>query len=218
MSCYEWERGDIKMSVKEYSRVKKAFIESMKKAQEDAYNNALKLYNRIIETTKGKRGVDFESAYHNCQYSRTSTYSSWGSGYTETNLDKSGTFYSKYVNRTKKPLKPKKKDYITKVDRKNVSVDLEDAYIGFRDSSRTITWEVSENNHAKEHAHAHPLAKTLFNLLHKVEWTRGTGGTIVGNDEYNRDDSYAGGGGNYITMSFGPLGKDARRDYARSCY
>ena len=221
MSKYEWERGTIKLSVKEYSRVKKAFIEELKKTQETAYNNAIKLYDKILASVKGRRGVDIHSAYANCQFTRVPSYDLWGKSYTESNLDEDGIFYDKYLNhenRTKRPLKPKKKDFATKIDRKNLGFSSGDFCISFADNQKTIHWEVYENNHARDHAHAHPVAKALFKLLKDVNWTRGTGGTIVGNDEYNQDTDYAGGGGNYITDSFGPIGKEARRDYARSCY
>ena len=69
----------------------------------------------------------------------------------------------------------------------------------------TVTWDVPENNHAPERAASHPLAVTLFRFLDRVVWTSRSGGQIVGNDEYNRDCDYAGGGGNYVV-----------RDYSRS--
>jgi hypothetical protein len=40
----------------------------------------------------------------------------------------------------------------------------------------------------------------------KIDWTRGTGGVIVGNNEYNDGDG-VGDGANYIVEGFGPLGK-----------
>jgi hypothetical protein len=218
MSKYEWERGTLKLSVKEYAKTKKVFIDVVKKHQQDNYDKAVKLYNKIIENTKGKRGVDFHSSYHHCQFDRTTSYDMFGSRENSINLDESGTFYEKYLSRTKKPLKPKKKDYLTKVERKDVRFESDDFSITFSDKTKTITWEVYENNHARDHAHEHPVAKALFMILKGVDWTRGTGGTIVGNDEYNQDTDYAGGGGNYITMSFGPIGKESRKSYAMSCY
>ena len=70
-------------------------------------------------------------------------------------------------------------------------------------AGNTVTWDVSENNHAPERAHAHPLAASLFRHLHAVQWTSRSGGIIVGNDEYARDDRDVGGGGNYTVESFG---------------
>lgn len=75
---------------------------------------------------------------------------------------------------------------------------------------RTVRWSVSENNHAVDHARDSVLATIFFAALDKVTWTRDTGGSIVGNDEYNREADYVGGGGNYITATYGPRGEAAR--------
>lgn len=69
---------------------------------------------------------------------------------------------------------------------------------------RKAHWRVPENNHAREQARAHPLAAAFFRALGKVRWTRGSGGEIVGNDEYNRDSGCEGGGANYVTANYGP--------------
>lgn len=69
-------------------------------------------------------------------------------------------------------------------------------------SGNRVTWDVPENNHAPEHARAHPLAAALFGHLHTVRWTSRSGGTIVGNDEYSRDNRDVGGGGNYTVAEF----------------
>ena len=66
----------------------------------------------------------------------------------------------------------------------------------------TVEWNVPENNHAPEHAAAHPLAQTLFRFLDRVQWTSRSGGQIIGNDEYNRDSYDAGGGGNYVVRDY----------------
>lgn len=71
---------------------------------------------------------------------------------------------------------------------------------------REVRWSSGENNHQVERAHSHPLAMALFSALQTVRWTRGTGGTLVGNDEYNSDSSSEGGGANYVTARYGPKG------------
>lgn len=72
---------------------------------------------------------------------------------------------------------------------------------------RTLHWHVSENNHAVEQTHASRVGRAVVKALDAIEWTRGSGGYAVGNDEYCRESRDHGGGGNYTTMSYGPLGK-----------
>ncbi len=50
----------------------------------------------------------------------------------------------------------------------------------------------------------------------RLGWIRGTGGEIVGNDEYNRDSDYAGGGGNYVKRRFSPPSKAEKTLVGRS--
>ena len=76
--------------------------------------------------------------------------------------------------------------------------------ITFDRGKRSVRWEVPEGNHARDHGRNHPIAQALFKALDRVQWTRGTGGKIVGNDEYNRDSEYEGGGGNYVIDEYGP--------------
>lgn len=71
---------------------------------------------------------------------------------------------------------------------------------------RTVHWDVAENNRAVERAHESSLGRAFFKALGRVTFTRGTGGTGVGNDEDQRDDYEIGGGGNYVTFRYGPLG------------
>lgn len=77
---------------------------------------------------------------------------------------------------------------------------------------RTLHWSVPENNHAVEEAHEAPLGRLLFSHLARIQWTRGTGGHFVGNDEYTRDNYDSGGGENYLTSYYGPLGQQAKMD------
>jgi hypothetical protein len=76
--------------------------------------------------------------------------------------------------------------------------------------ARTVTWAVAENNRAVEEARKAPIAVTFFAALNRLVWTRGTGGHFVGNNEFNRDDNEAGGGANYLTSTYGPLGDAAK--------
>jgi len=73
-----------------------------------------------------------------------------------------------------------------------------------------LNYHSGDNKNAVERGRSHPVVAAMFRALKAINWTRATGGVFVGNDEYNQDSSYAGGGGNYITEDFGPLGEGER--------
>jgi hypothetical protein len=52
----------------------------------------------------------------------------------------------------------------------------------------------------------------FFAALGKIKWTRSSGGFATGNDEYNQDNTYSGGGANYVTFSYGPVGENAKTE------
>lgn len=71
----------------------------------------------------------------------------------------------------------------------------------------TLAWDVPSNNHAVDHSRESWIGQELFAQLDAVRWTRGTGGVFVGNNEYNEDDTSAGGGANYVSVAWGPYGR-----------
>ena len=91
------------------------------------------------------------------------------------------------------------------VNGKNYSFEVAggEAHIGFNVKSHTVVWSVSENNHAVDDARGSKEGRMFFQMLNCVNWTRGSGGVIIGNNEYNRDDYNEGGGGNYVTATYG---------------
>lgn len=84
--------------------------------------------------------------------------------------------------------------------------------IGFhgecRIEGRTLYYTVYEERHSIEPTHNHPLGKALFHFLDNLDWTRGTGGLLVGNNEYAQENGRGqiGSGGDYMTAWWGPLG------------
>ena len=75
--------------------------------------------------------------------------------------------------------------------------------LDFARKGRRIDWSVEDNNHAREYGRDHPIAQYFFGRLQRVNWTRGTGGEVWGNDEYNGDSGGVGGGGNYSLGTWG---------------
>jgi len=210
MSCYEWENGRIKFSTAEYGKAKKGFIQVLKDQQETAFKNAGRLHGKMLEYSKGMRNIDWKSVYSECHIEKRTHSGRWGGAISWVDLDSEGTFYNtafKECN-TKKPLQPKKKDYFTKIDRKNPGFEHDDFNISFNDSIKYVCWSVEENNHACERAREHEVSGAFFRLLNNAKWTRNTGGVIVGNNKYNRDNCDVGGGENTINDRYGPLGRD----------
>ena len=97
MSCYEWEEGSIKLSCKEYGRIKKEMIAAVKKYHEDLFNNALKLHERMIAAAKGKRGVNWIAVFSEKRHESSGHMTRWGFQGRETDLDSEGIFYRNYL-------------------------------------------------------------------------------------------------------------------------
>ena len=214
MSCYEWESGSFKLSVVEYSKLKKSFMSGVKALYTSAYDDAIKLYNKILAEGKGKRlkGTDWFNFYQKFRtVIDTTSYFHVTKELDPFDLAMDSMFRKVDENGRRifgKPLKPRRGDFAIKI--KNV-FQFEEASINFSDKERKVYWDVSENNHACDRAAEHPIGKLFFKCLGKVNWTRGTGGVIVGNDEYRQDDREAGGGSNYIKQTYGPIGKEKNR-------
>lgn len=210
MSKYEWERGTITLPKKEWASFRTNALKFWNEKQEEILNEALRAFEACTGAGKGQRGknrliAQKEALHRFCGDRKNEWGYDWSSKFDrlETLLFKEG-----------KLTKPKKSELKIVPTSKSAVLDLgfldpeTGADVSFNNETNSIYWEVEENNHAVEAANQNPFTRFLFRALSRVEWTRKTGGQIVGNDEYNRDSDYADGGGNYVTRSFGPLGKE----------
>ena len=188
MSCYEWEQGTIKLPTKVFAKFRREYINRYNGVQEDYLNTIKRYRERVLLLGKGKRGFNFEDVMLDMT-----------EGWTEYD-----TVKSLFVEGRNKPLMPTKKivNFVTGKDN-SFEVDRGSAGIGFNKKEHTVTWYVEENNHAIDDARATKEARIFFEMLGRVEFTRGSGGVIIGNNEYNRDDMCEGGGGNYVTGTYG---------------
>jgi hypothetical protein len=157
MSCYEWERGSLKIPTADWKYLKDTVREAFNKWQAADYAEYETKWRAAPRSTRGKKRPKPKQATN-----RTTEF--W----------------------------------------------FGDAEINFNNETKTVTWYVDENNHAREYARAHPVGRAFFSALDQISWTSRSGGVIVGNDEYNRDSDYEGGGGNYVTGSYGGIGKRER--------
>jgi hypothetical protein len=171
MARNDWERGELKMSVKEFGSFRRDMIAFHNGQQTQFFTKAQEVYKALKSANEVK---DVLFPYDT----------------------KTGT-------RSRRPKAPRKNAFkMLKQNAEGVPVGHE-AGITFVKKLRTVIWSVYENNHAVENAHNHPTGKEFFRRLNRVEWTRGTGGEIVGNDEYNTDSREAGRGANYVTSRYG---------------
>lgn len=225
MSKYCWEEGTIKLPAKDWAAFRKGLLDAWNKGQTTLLRDAKAAHAALKAAAKGKRKGRYEAMQDALHKHCGFTKESWGwrcpSDETHdrftaldrllfTNDPKAGDAW----NRTKLQA-PKKSDLDLKPVSKDANIHLPWASVHFRNKTREVTWSVGDNNHAVENAHEHWFAKRLFAALHRIEWTRGTGGQIVGNDEYNRECSYEGGGANYVTHEFSAEATKRRRRYER---
>ena len=188
MSCYEWENGTIKLPTKIYAKFRREYINEYNAIQLRAMDKLNAWRELVLNAGSGKRGYDFEEAMK----------------YYANSHGEYIMVESLFPDDRKKPLKPTRKMF-NFVNGKNNSFDVDTggAGIGFDAKSHSVSWSVFENNHAVEDARATEEAYVFFKMLGRVTFTRGSGGVIVGNNEYNSDDYCEGGGGNYVVSRYG---------------
>jgi hypothetical protein len=199
------------LSAKEFSRVRSAMVKFYNDQMDRIYRDAKRVREEILAEGKGKRGFDFKKAFTARETAQRRDH--WGIISLRKVLDERvRAVLFPYGKDNRKPRAPKRSD-LPRLKRTLATIRCEggEAFITFHKSRKSVTWSVNENNHAVERAHESPEAREFFRLLSTVKWTRNTGGTIVGNDEYNEDSEYEGGGANYATMEFGPKQKVGAR-------
>lgn len=157
-----------------------------------AYREAMNIFTQNLYNTRGNehRIQDVSGALYRVLYNAVEA--KWPNG----------TTYRTSEAATK-PRRVVKTDIAFPTNRTTV-FNCGEAEIRFDPTKKTVSWDVPDNNHACEHAREHPVAAALFDALDRVNWTRGSGGQIVGNNEYNQDNDYEGGGANYVTSEYGP--------------
>jgi hypothetical protein len=213
MSRYEWESGELKLPAREWAAFKRDLRAAHDGLQEKAYALAESIFAEVLAAGRGRRGFDYHEEAERVFGRKVSPPASRGFYHAASNPNQglepyrdsilAALFPKGLLGKMSKP----KKAHFPKATNKTTSFGGAGWWISLEDAGRVFRWRVSENNHACETAHEHPLAAAAFRLLDKVKWTRGSGGKIVGNDELNEESSEEGGGANYVTMRYGPLGE-----------
>jgi hypothetical protein len=195
MSCYERERGTIKLPTAEFAKVRRAVAEGAQFARDEVLAQAIKEFEASPPAARKSRS---EYQRHLWAVSPSGQDSS---GHNDWLLKES--LLDGMVGKSGAMSKPRAAMLRGgPITNRTTVFEAPSAYISFDAKNSTVEWQVDEGNHALEAARNGWGGKALFGALGKVTWTRGTGGTISGNDEYSADE----GRGNYNTGAYGPIG------------
>lgn len=200
MSTYEWESGTIKIPAKEWSKFRTAIIKASNELRLRGFELAKILYPKIKIQTRHRQSQpkdEWTGALETVLEAERISFEDERYDIVRSLLYKYDRDQNKQVLR-----RPMKANLGILPTSKSCSINIGEACISLDNESKSVTWDVSENNHACDSARKHSLAKEMFRLLNRITWTRGSGGTIIGNDEYNRESDCAGGGGNYVKDEF----------------
>lgn len=200
MSCYEWEHGEIKLPTGYSAKLRAHLTVAAEKVVNDLIAETNAAWGRLKTVPPAKRQtamweMDLSEAAERlmCTHVRDEKNGAWSVKVSKPNISqiKKSVMDRAYARGAPNGA-PKRLTF---------SLDG-NATITFTDTN-TVVWDVPENNHTCERANAHPLAQRFFDFLeNNVEWTTHSGGQIVGNNEYNREDRSLGGGGTYLVREY----------------
>jgi len=206
MSCSQWEEGMLVLPVKAFKPVLDRIRKEQNALMDEAYNCLVAAYETILAENKAKVKPAEPELHFRINHAVEKHRQKIRSHFSRADL------FNAIENATiamshgrKVPIKPQKQ-YLVRATTSTLSFQQEEACLTFDRKLHALTWVVEENNHAVDRARESWLGRTLFSALKKVPWTRSTGGKFIGNDEYNGDSRENGGGANYVTARFGPLG------------
>lgn len=225
MSKNEWEHGTIVLPSSEFAKVRQAVQQADTAHKERVFELTQEFWKGLTRKQQTD-SAEYQAAgrkFFEERYREDSPYRGYGSygsaarrsAEDEATNNALGDFSEVTEMRysQSKPARVLKSDMQFPSNR-TTSFDA-GGHVSFDKASNTVTWDVDENNHAVEHARSSPKAAAFFDAIGKVAWTRGTGGVFTGNDEYRRDDDNEGGGANYVTDAFGPVGADQSPTHCR---
>ena len=222
MSCYEWERGTIKIPSADWAKTKAHVRDAMNRRQSALFEAAEKTHKDLgallpelkEQLEAGSIGKwDFDKkisdvarkhmqAMMGAQRMVVSLFDEYDENEVIDKIivTRDPKTRAEIAPRLKKPLK---KDFPNAGNNVN-AFTASGCHVLFDNVARTAQWEVFDNNHAVDRARATVLGKSFFEAMKKITWVRGSGGEIYGNDEYNEYEgrNHSGGGGSMTKQVF----------------
>jgi hypothetical protein len=196
MGCNNWEKGSIKIPTSEFSKLAKDLASLMVNRHEELFNKAIETYNKI---KIDKLDFSIERKLQDLLSSNSVFYGSQSPQYSYQEIDQ----IKSSICKDNKLMKPKKKDFKVKDKTKFYDCELS---VRLDRKTKTLYWDVSDNNRAVESAHECFLGRNTLKLLNGVKFSNRTGGVFEGSDEY-RDDE---GEGKHVTARYGKFADPKR--------
>ena len=208
MSKYGWESGTVTLPTAAVSGVRKAVCDAANRLHAEvlaeclrlwegpiAKTNSVELYfERLESAADAPRGRTVGQAVSDAANGVMTGIVGWSGG--------------RAAQRT--PRAPRASDveaYAPSANTRTTSFGGRSDEWHIRGDGAKLHYNSGDNNHQVEHAREHPVVAAMMRELGRLDWTRATGGMFTGNDEYNQESRDSGGGGNYITAAYGPLGE-----------
>ena len=210
MSRYDWEAGSLKLPTAAWVAFKRSLQNGVKKMYANDFELAVILHGELARRHKGLSGYELSVAFA-AELNRTNRILGQRGPETRPSYDfeilERDEVECLVLGRARQPVlrKPQKKD-VPVVNARTLTFSEDEMRIKLDNASRTVHYHSGDNNHQVERARSTMTAQLFFELLSKVQWTRGTGGKLMGDDEYNRKSR----GATYVTARYGPLGKDVK--------
>lgn len=227
MSRNDWERGEFTLPSADFARFRKAMQEADDRVKRAAFDRTQEFwkgltrkqqtdpvaYSEALKKWDGERQVRRSDNRYNLGANNRHNFYEESEDLAYERLRGVVDTPHIYNPETKRyesagPAKPRRvlaadMDYPTN---RTTSFGQAGASYVFDREKRTVVYESGEGNRQVEDARSSTLGEAFFEELDKTRWTHGTGGAIIGNDEYNRETDYAGGGANYHSGAYGYLG------------
>ena len=188
MSCYGWERGSVKLPVKEWKAARDRIFNAYNEKLAQCFEIANEIYNSVKTEKKGKRNFDVSSRVNTLAYEKLKQRSTSRDHY-RTEFHFAHEIMDALV-KDKKLVKPKKADFKPALASKGETLHDSDLSISFDNKTKTIEYRTDDNNHSKDAARESDLGKAFFWAMGRVNWTTKTGGYLREFDEYMSDEGH----------------------------
>lgn len=199
MSRNDWEQGVIAIPTHSWSKLKKGLQQAHNNERDRILKESISLQEEVVTNFKGRKNIDVDDVI-NFISAISNDESYVVELLVKRSLKGNGYQMKKITQKMLEELFPKA------TNRTEVYGDPVSAEVIVDNKKKTVSWYVSENNHAVETARTSWVGIALFDELKKIDFgnNKKLGGYFIGNDEINRDD---GDGMNYVTARYGKKGE-----------